>query len=93
MPAGSQRIADAISSGAPTRPIGMPGATRAGRSGSPPAAWMPVCTVPGATALTRMPARDLAREAAGESLDRGLGRGVVHVLAGAAGRGGDSRRG
>jgi hypothetical protein len=51
----SHRIARAISSGSPPRFIGMPSRSRSMRFGSPPLAWMSVCTNPGRTALTRMP--------------------------------------
>ena len=39
----------------PARPSGMRCTTRSSRPGSPAAAWMPVRTSPGATALTRTP--------------------------------------
>lgn len=51
----SHRIASATSPGSLPRCIGIDGASLAIRSGSPPLAWMPVCTKPGRTAFTRMP--------------------------------------
>ena len=51
----------AISSGVASLPIGILGATRSGRSGSPAAAWMPVRVEPGATAHTRMPSAATSR--------------------------------
>ena len=51
----SQRIAPATSVGPPLRFMGILGASRSGRSGSPPAAWMSVRIRPGRTAFTRIP--------------------------------------
>ena len=51
----SQTIAAATSSARPGRPTGIVAASRAARSGWPPLAWISVSTMPGRTALTRIP--------------------------------------
>ena len=48
-------LANATSSGVPTRPSGIAPTARSTRSASPALAWMPVAIMPGLTALTRMP--------------------------------------
>src|SRR5690606_253716 len=51
----TQATVSAISSGWARRPMGILGATRWGRPGSPAAAWMSVRVDPGETPHTRMP--------------------------------------